>query len=102
MRLSFKESRTRNAGWGSAVGNPGSLNPFFGFKGGIRNGMHLVFHRDANDRISGLSVFQGRIRNVTFPKDQLRVNHQESERGCSTVVAGGATALRPANIEVFD
>ena len=30
------ESRTRNAGWGRAVGNPGSLNPFFGFKGGIR------------------------------------------------------------------
>jgi CubicO group peptidase (beta-lactamase class C family) len=28
----------------------------------------LVFHRDANDRISGLSVFQGRIRNVTFEK----------------------------------
>jgi CubicO group peptidase (beta-lactamase class C family) len=28
----------------------------------------LVFHRDANDRISGLSVFAGRIRNVTFEK----------------------------------
>jgi hypothetical protein len=30
------ESRTRCHGWGCAVGNPGSLNPFFGFKGGIR------------------------------------------------------------------
>jgi CubicO group peptidase (beta-lactamase class C family) len=28
----------------------------------------LVFHRDASDHISGLSVFQGRIRNVTFEK----------------------------------
>jgi CubicO group peptidase (beta-lactamase class C family) len=28
----------------------------------------LVFHRDANDRVSGLSMFQGRIRNVTFEK----------------------------------
>jgi CubicO group peptidase (beta-lactamase class C family) len=28
----------------------------------------LVFHRDANDRISGLSVFNGRIRNITFEK----------------------------------
>jgi hypothetical protein len=34
------ESRTRCHGWGRAVGNPGSLNPFFGFKGGIRNCVH--------------------------------------------------------------
>jgi hypothetical protein len=28
----------------------------------------LVFHRDANDRISGLSVFAGRALNVSFEK----------------------------------
>jgi hypothetical protein len=28
----------------------------------------LVFHRDANNRISGLSVFAGRIRNLVFEK----------------------------------
>ena len=28
----------------------------------------LVFNRDARDRISGLSVFDGRVRNVTFEK----------------------------------
>jgi hypothetical protein len=28
----------------------------------------LVFHRDANDRVSGLSVFAGNVRNVRFEK----------------------------------
>ena len=28
----------------------------------------LVFHRDSRNRISGLSVFESRIRNLTFEK----------------------------------
>ena len=28
----------------------------------------LVFHRDSGNRISGLSVFDGRTRNLTFEK----------------------------------
>jgi hypothetical protein len=29
-----------------------------------------VFHRDSKDRISGLSVYSGRIRNVRFARTQ--------------------------------
>ena len=28
----------------------------------------LVFHRDSNNRVSGLSVFESRVRNFTFEK----------------------------------
>ena len=47
---------------------PVKLNPIVRdeFQGGSFG--NLVFHRDANNRISGLSVFAGRIRNVTFEK----------------------------------
>jgi hypothetical protein len=36
------ESRTRGHGWGRAVGNTGSLNPYFGFKGGIHESRYTT------------------------------------------------------------
>jgi CubicO group peptidase (beta-lactamase class C family) len=57
-------SLTLRANWNA----PLKLNPLIRDEFENRALGTLVFHRDANDRITGLSVFAGRIRNVTFER----------------------------------
>lgn len=64
-RLSVEDgSLTLRTNWT----RPLRLNPIIRDEFESGNFGTLVFHRDSNDRVSGLSVFAGRTRNVTFEK----------------------------------